>query len=217
MKNIVYVTYFKNEIVYVGITTRTLKERVYEHRKHSKNKDTILARAMRKHGKDNFYFVEYMSVLELDNLKTIEQELIKELNPKYNMSYGGEFCKVHEKTKKHLSKVVKRSWKNKEYRDKKIKSMNTKEYKKNASERQKSRLKGDREYYKKFTQSAINWDYKNKKVITSNGDVFCNAEKLADYLGVWKVSVTRVLNGKRKSIKGLRVWYLDDFRSKNVS
>lgn len=217
MKCIVYLTYFKDEIVYVGITTRSLKERVSEHKKHSKNKETILARAMRKHGKNNFIFVEYLNVLNVENLTTIEQELIKELKPKYNMTYGGESCKVHKKTRNQLSKIVKESWNNTEYRNKKLKGMNTLENKKRAAESQKKRFKDNPEYYKKFTQSAVNWDYKNKKIITSEGNIFKNVDELVNHLGVHKTSVTRVLNGKRNSIKGLKLWYLENYRSGHVT
>jgi group I intron endonuclease len=74
--------------VYVGFTTKTAEERFQKHKYNSRGgMNTYLYKAMRKYGEDKFK----ITVLQSDgNITEDETFWIKKLEPKYNMTLGGE-------------------------------------------------------------------------------------------------------------------------------
>jgi group I intron endonuclease len=82
-----------NQHRYVGMTSKPLNVRWSNHKADARrNKPYILHKAIRKYGEDNFTIelLEECNVGSLDELGLIETRYIKELNPEYNMSLGGE-------------------------------------------------------------------------------------------------------------------------------
>lgn len=76
--------------LYVGKTKKTLEERLMRHRYNSKyGIETHLYRAMRKYGTDKFV-IESLIVCEDNSLNTEERKFIATLNPRYNMTMGGD-------------------------------------------------------------------------------------------------------------------------------
>ena len=74
--------------VYVGYTSKTAEERFQKHKYNARSGiDTYLYKAMRKYGEENF---EIRSLQEDGNLAEDETFWIKKLEPKYNMTIGGE-------------------------------------------------------------------------------------------------------------------------------
>jgi|TARA_B110000285_G_scaffold65735_1_gene75602 group I intron endonuclease len=74
--------------VYVGYTTKTTEERFQKHKYNARSgMDTYLYKAMRKYGEDNF---EITTLQTYGNLTEDETFWIKKLEPKYNMTIGGE-------------------------------------------------------------------------------------------------------------------------------
>ena len=72
---------------YIGYTSKTKEERLKKHVYNSKQGKTYLNKAMRKYGVENFR----IEVLQEDgNLNEDESFWIKKLDPKYNMTAGGE-------------------------------------------------------------------------------------------------------------------------------
>ena len=74
--------------VYVGYTSKTAEERFQKHKYNARGgSNTYLYNAMRKYGEENF---EIKSLQEDGNLAEDEMFWIKKLDPKYNMTIGGE-------------------------------------------------------------------------------------------------------------------------------
>lgn len=91
---------------YVGLTSKSLARRWGEHKTKARGvKNTHFYNAMRKYGIDTFEAKEYMSVLDKHNLHYLEQQVIKDLKPKYNQTSGGEVTfgrKYTEETRERI-------------------------------------------------------------------------------------------------------------------
>lgn len=79
---------------YVGITTRSLSRRWYEHRFVANSCGQLLAKAIHKYGEEAFEIKPIASAKTLENLKEIEKELITQFQTKvpfgYNLTNGGD-------------------------------------------------------------------------------------------------------------------------------
>jgi group I intron endonuclease len=81
-----------NNDFYIGKTTQTLFERYKQHRYKHKRGRTHLYKAMRKYGIENFIIIPIIELKEssVELLNEMEIKCISELNPKYNMTAGGD-------------------------------------------------------------------------------------------------------------------------------
>jgi group I intron endonuclease len=77
---------------YVGITTRNADARWKEHvyKANGRNCNTWLHRAIRKYGPKSFEVKEIASATSQTDLLALEIAIIKERQPTYNQSHGGE-------------------------------------------------------------------------------------------------------------------------------
>jgi group I intron endonuclease len=79
---------------YVGITTRSLSRRWYEHRFVANSCGQLLAKAINKYGEQAFEIMPIASAKTLENLKEIEKDLIVQFQTKvpfgYNLTDGGD-------------------------------------------------------------------------------------------------------------------------------
>jgi group I intron endonuclease len=114
MKVGVYKIYFTNDAknkVYIGISNNLTRRK----RDHLNNlienchKNKFLQNAFVKYGKENFVF-EILELCSSDLLKEKERKYIEKFNTfnnqyGYNLTTGGEHCKLSESTKKKLSIV----------------------------------------------------------------------------------------------------------------
>ena len=79
---------------YVGITTRSLDRRWYEHRNVANSCGKLLAKAINKYGADAFEIKPIASAKTLENLKEVEKDLIVQFGTKvpngYNLTDGGD-------------------------------------------------------------------------------------------------------------------------------
>lgn len=92
---------------YIGYTSKTKEERLKKHVYNSKQGKTYLNKAMRKYGAENFR----IEVLQEDgNLNEDESFWIKKLDPKYNMTAGGEGGDTSESTNYKKSMENRRSY-----------------------------------------------------------------------------------------------------------
>jgi len=81
---------------YIGKTTKPKEVRLQEHFYNSTyNSQTYLHRAMRKYGCSNFTIEEVETQIPEEKLDEKEIFWIETLNPKYNMTSGGEGGKTH--------------------------------------------------------------------------------------------------------------------------
>lgn len=91
-----------NNKSYIGLTTRTLKERKLEHLRHAHNENTYFHRAINKYGKENFLWEiiddTSKSLKELKEKETYYIQYFNTLAPNgYNISTGGETPKIENR------------------------------------------------------------------------------------------------------------------------
>ncbi len=88
------ITNTKNGKSYIGITTRTLSRRWYEHCFVPNSCGQLLNKAINKYGKDAFIIEAIASARTLEDLKEVEKQLIEQHQTKvpngYNLTYGGD-------------------------------------------------------------------------------------------------------------------------------
>ena len=149
MSVIYKITNTLNQKFYIGFTSqKNPKCRFNQHlstaRSKKKNNQPII-KAIRKYGEENFSFEIILEGEEIFLLNVEEPRLIKELNPEYNATFGGEGTlgykhtkeikmkcalsmlgkKESEEHKKWRSRKVKDGWKN-QTKEKKIQISNKK-------------------------------------------------------------------------------------------
>ena len=88
------ITNTKNGKSYIGITTRTLSRRWYEHCFVPNSCGKLLNKAINKYGKDAFIIETIASAKTLKDLKEVEKQLIEQHQTKvphgYNLTDGGD-------------------------------------------------------------------------------------------------------------------------------
>ncbi len=96
-----------NDKFYIGITSQKLRDRKYRHISDTlKGSNFYFHRALRKYGDENFIWTKICELPTYAEGLEMEKHLIKEMNPAYNTTKGGEGClgiKKSEETKKKLS------------------------------------------------------------------------------------------------------------------
>ena len=82
IKIIIYkATNIKNGKIYIGLTTKTLEERIKHHKRDSLRMDTYFYRAIKKHGFDSFKWeVIDNSAKSIQELEDLEKYYIKKYN-----------------------------------------------------------------------------------------------------------------------------------------
>lgn len=162
-----------NQKFYIGFTSqKNPKYRFNQHlsiaRSKKKNNQPII-KAIRKYGEENFSFEIILEGEEKFLLNVEEPRLIKELNPEYNVTFGGEGVlgykhtnetkmkcslsmlgkKEGEEHKKWRSRKIKDGWKN-QTKDKKIQISN----KKLESNSQKIQIQVEGIHFKSINEAA---------------------------------------------------------------
>ena len=123
---LIYEAYNKNNgKVYIGLTTKTLKERKSSHIRSAKSSSNMyFHKAIRKHGEDAFEWSEVITTNSLDKLYELERMCISlhEDWQTYNTSLGGEHSaygmRHSDETKQVCSYYAKRRWDGKRVSDK---------------------------------------------------------------------------------------------------
>lgn len=111
---IIYLLRCVNGKGYVGQTIDSIEQRWKEHQRDAIDGKTLLYRAIRKYGRDQFERIvleECTSTQQLDERERFWIAKLKTLNPNgYNMTLGGQGChgfRHSNETKRHLSEVNK--------------------------------------------------------------------------------------------------------------
>lgn len=158
---------------YVGQTTKdTYDDRWNEHRYPCKACKSLIGKAVRKYGKENFSIEVIDNAITTDELNKKEIYWIKELNtvsPKgYNISYGGMNSMSNPKTRKQVSESLKGKY---------VGWHHTEETKKKMSENQRGEKSWNlgrkmhpntKKALDEFLRSENNPNKKNKKFGKSN-------------------------------------------------
>ena len=200
-----------NGKIYVGQTTKTLKNRWSGHIKASRNNSHLLLhKAIRKYGEDSFFIEELATANSMQELNALEKDYIRKfdsLNKGYNLTEGGDGMhgyshseetrkkiglsnkgKTLSKTAKlNMSKAKTNQWKNKSYRKKQIQS--AKERWKNEDQRIKQSIKRGGKKFKVYYDNKLIWVGTVQRQCARDLNLDC-------------VAIGRCLNGKQKSHLG---------------
>ena len=159
---------------YVGITTRSLDRRWYEHRFVANSCGQLLAKAINKYGEQAFEIMPIASAKTLENLKEVEKDLIIQFQTKvpfgYNLTDGGDgvFGFKQSEEQKERNGDLKRGTKHSEETKQKMKIAHLGEnnhfYGKNHTEEAKRK---NADAHKKGIIIAKN--IKTKEIITLDG------------------------------------------------
>lgn len=214
---------------YIGLSS-DINRRFTEHKtpKNIRNKNTVLSRAFRKYGIENFEF-EIVEELDNDNDLPIREIFwISKLNPEYNMNDGGlgnRSLFVSKHIRERLSEKGKTQWKLKSPEEKKrIIENNLKGPKlgHTVSEKTKELLrvanlgkKQSIETRGKRSLSLSGKPRKNlhhyKKIICYNNEtaplLFYSIKSAAEKFNKRPEQISSVLTGKRKHCAGLKWEY----------
>lgn len=101
-----------NDKVYVGQTTRPIKDRWKQHVRCSKKHNYPISRAILKHGKENFTIEEIDGANSLSELNYLETHYIYKFNSLakesgYNVLLGGNNKRMPKSVKEKISKSLK--------------------------------------------------------------------------------------------------------------
>ena len=213
-----------NGMGYVGKTTRSLDERIKEHRKKSVivYSNSYIDRAIQKNGWENFS-VEIIETCEtLEQLNEREKFWIRELNCKkpngYNLTDGGEGTAgriVSDETRKKISKsrTGRKFQPLSEEHRKKISRANkgikrSEEYCRNISERQRGKK---RKPHSEETRRKMSAKCKNKRPVrcVETGKIFESIASAAKWAGVAACTIISVLKNRTITAGGYHWQYAD--------
>lgn len=171
------ITNKSNGMKYVGITSKTLKQRMKAHKHdavhNNKTKKFKLHNALNKYGVENFSIKILKRAASWEEICQIEQEYIKKLKTNkrkngYNLTLGGEGVlglKCSDTTRKKLSEIRKESWKDPNYRNK-VMNGNKKRWGK-RKEREKAKRRStqlwEQKPYRQKTSKAIKEAWKSEE------------------------------------------------------
>ena len=207
---------------YFGITSRNPIERWGKNGINYKSSSHFYA-AIQKYGWDNFEHIILYTNLTKEQACLKEQELIKQYNAMnrnygYNSTSGGEIFVMNEETKAKISKAMKGN-KNglnhlcSEEKKKKISEAQkgrsfTNEHKQKLSEAAQKRHTPCSEEKKK--KLSANYPHKRKIYCEELDTVFESVQECSRQLGIPATNISKLCNGRGKTLKGYHLRYYDD-------
>ncbi len=215
-----------NGKVYIGITSRTIKERWGSNGANYRSSPHFFS-AINKYGWDNFTHEILFENLTKDEACLKEKELIKEYNSNnkdfgYNQTDGGEMFTMTEDVKKKisLSMIGNKNGLNKPCSKEKAKKISesqkgkyvSDETRKKQSEKAKNR---EHEPCKEETKEKLRNSYPHmRQVYCFETDViYKSVQECARQLGLEASNVSAVCRGKHKTTKGFHLKYYDTIKA----
>lgn len=216
-----------NGKTYVGQSI-DIKRRFWDHRCLSHEHNIHLKRAMMKYGKENFEY-EILEECSIEELDEKERKYIADLKPEYNVSSGGNGKgKFPESVKKIISQKSKAQWERMTDEEKAQRVKNNlkgprKGHIVSAETRQKLR---ERNLNKKQSLDTINKrkntmllkkqngyirtnEFCKKKVVCiETNETFESVKAAAEKINASPTSVSSMLKGRQKTVKGFHFKYL---------
>ena len=196
---------------YVGQTVRSLEERYSE---HCRKLNTVVGKAIKKYGKENFDIEILDSSLIIDDLNDKETYWIKEKNTMipngYNLCYGGNNTlgythKIESKlkmstTKKRLGNMV--GEKNHFYGKK-----HTAETRRKMSDAWTS---GKRVITDEWRENIRKGHITRKVINETTGEEFDSIKEASIKYNIINTNISAVCRGKQKTAGGFKWSYIDD-------
>lgn len=105
------ITCKENGKEYIGITTRNLDRRWYEHKYVANSCGQLLGKAIKKYGEEAFSIEQIASAIgNVENLKLLEQDLIQQFGTKvpngYNLTNGGDGVFGYKQSEETIKRVA---------------------------------------------------------------------------------------------------------------
>ena len=211
-----------NNKVYIGITMRNPVERWGRNGSNYKTSPHFYS-AIQKYGWDNFEHIILFTELTREEACRKEQELIKEYNSMdrnfgYNSTSGGDVFTMNTETANKISQAMIGNFnalghpcsedKKKKISDAQKGRIFTEEHKQKLSDAAKNR-KVPCSNEKKKTLSE---NYPNKKKVYCEelDKVFDSVQECGRELGILATNISKLCNGKGKTLKGYHLRYYDD-------
>lgn len=212
MHKIYQIINLKNNMIYIGRTSRDLNVRLCEHIRYSKNtdKNTYLYNSMRKYGYENFK-IELLEEVSVEDINSKETEWILKLNTiqpfglnEHAGSRGGSLC-ASPQLRKKLSEAKKEYYKINTHfmKNKKLSPERKKEIYQN-------KLKNNKPKKKRNNSNRI-YIYKPKKEIhiinknTNEHKIINNISNFCKEFNIHKSNMINMINNK-KGLKSCGGW-----------
>lgn len=201
-----------NGKIYIGQTVRSMKVRLMEHKRPSKN--SLLAKSMRRYGIENFKVELIDEAYTIEELNNKEIYYIKKFNciyPNgYNLCCGGGNTEGYKYTSIARSKMS-------SSRKGKYTGENNHFYGKKHTEETKKKMKDafkDKEFYAKRCEHLSKVRYIGGKRVRNidTGEIFDTIKDACISIGKTEKETThisRVCRGKRRTCFGYRWEYVD--------
>ena len=214
----------KNKIngkVYIGITSQKLERRWGSQGCNYKSSPHFYS-AIQKYGWDNFEHNILFADLTKEQACLKEQELIKEYNSMnrefgYNSTSGGDIFTMNEETKQKISQAMignQNSLGHSCSEEKKEKISNaqkgrkfTEEHKQKLSEAAKNRHVPCSEEKKQILKEK---SHKKSVYCEELDKIFESVQECSRQLGIPATSVSKLCNGRGKTLKGYHLRYYND-------
>lgn len=207
---------------YFGITSRNPIERWGKNGNGYKSSPYFYA-AIQKYGWDNFEHIILFTNFTKEQACLKEQELIKQFNSNnrkygYNSTSGGDIFELNEETKQKISNALKGNQNGLNHPcsdEKKQKISNaqkgrqfTEEHKKKLSEAARQRHTPCSE--EKKQKLSKNYPYKRKVFCEELNQIFDSVQECSRILGIPATNISKLCNGRGKTLKGYHLKYYDD-------
>ena len=214
----------KNKIngkVYIGITSQKLEQRWGSQGCNYKSSPHFYS-AIQKYGWDNFEHNILFTDLTKEQACLKEQELIKEYNSMnrefgYNSTSGGDIFTMNEETKQKISQAMIRNQNGLGHpcsEEKKEKISNaqkgrkfTEEHKQKLSEAAKNRHVPCSEEKKQILKEK---SHKKSVYCEELDKIFESVQEYSRQLGIPATSISKLCNGRGKTLKGYHLRYYND-------
>lgn len=205
---------------YIGKTKTTIQLRWADHKKPSAMSCSILKRAIKKYGSENFRIEEVVTCFSKDDLNETEKLLIKQFNvlhPNgYNLREGGEGGEFTEISRKKLSESLKGKKKRPHTEEEKLhlsRVMTGRVFSKETRLKMSKASKG-RQIPKNHPNSSTpitSYNLENKQIIEYPSIAEANRQ------GFDSVSLNRVLKNKLLFYKNCLWFYKENFSNEALS
>lgn len=223
-----------NGKVYIGQTRRSLHERWKDHISSSLRKSgskSAIHSAIAKYGESVFTIEQLATASSQEELNSLEKQYIdseSSVSPSgYNLTTGGDAeysfseevkSKISDHStrlwqdpehKRRVSEAISDKWSDPEYKDKVRTTLETAEYKDKKS-RISRKIWQDDDYREKQLEvlHKINTSKKKKVICLDDGKTYNSVAEAARAYNIRRPSLSSMLTGKSKTVKGLRFKYL---------
>jgi len=192
-----------NNKTYIGQTVKELRERFSQHCNDSSN-CTLLKKAIKKYGKENFEIKLIQEVYEPARLDEFEHYYIRELNTLapngYNLTTGGAAPRHSEITKQKMSET--RKGKHPHWATEASRSLE-------ARAKRAESHRGKKASEKTIIKMKASANKLCKAIKDQNGKIYRSTGDAAKELNLSRGNICMILSGKRKSTGSFKFEYVN--------